>query len=58
MSDLEKLQAAWNTWQKSDKILRFGQYLVVYNIVPDVTGLFYERDENKAYEIACQALNI
>jgi hypothetical protein len=56
MSTLEKLLAARNEWEKSDKILRFGQHLVVYNVVPDVPGLFYERDPNKAYDIALTAL--
>jgi hypothetical protein len=58
MSDLEKLQKAWNDWHQSDKVLRFGQYCVVYNIAPDVPGLFYERDSQKAYDIAFKALGL
>ena len=53
-SDAEKLSDAWFAWLKTDRVERFGQYLINRNIVSDNNALWNETDPHKAYAIAWQ----
>ena len=58
MNDGQKLATAWVNWNNTDKVQRFGQYLINQKVVPDYGPLWEEKDPDKAYGLAFQMLGL
>lgn len=54
---ISSLNKAWIEWNFSNKVLRFGQFIVNEGFVKvPCTDVFYSRDEDRVYREVMQAI--